>query len=89
VYGGFIGTLFLILLQDHAQDINQGLTGVVYGLALVLAIYVLPGGAAGALRRLSRLVVGVVDRTPPRSDESPAVTPADATRPVAGGSGGT
>jgi branched-chain amino acid transport system permease protein len=89
VYGGFIGTLFLILLQDHAQDINQGLTGVVYGLALVLAIYVLPGGAAGALRRLSRLVVGVVDRTPPRSDESPAVTPADATRPVASGSGGT
>jgi branched-chain amino acid transport system permease protein len=89
VYGAFIGTLFLILLQDHAQDINQGLTGVVYGGALILAIYVLPGGAASALRWLSRLVVGVVDRTPPRSDGSPAVTRADTTTPVASGSGGS
>jgi branched-chain amino acid transport system permease protein len=88
VYGAFIGTVFLILLQDHAQDINQGLTGVVYGGALILAIYVLPGGAASALRWLSRLVVGVVDRTPPRSDESPAVTRADTTTPVVSGSGG-
>jgi branched-chain amino acid transport system permease protein len=89
VYGAFIGTVFLILLQDHAQDINQGLTGVVYGGALILAIYVLPGGAASALRWLSRLVVGVVDGTPPRSENPAAMTRADATSPVASGSGGS
>jgi hypothetical protein len=42
---------------------------MIYGCTLIAVVYLLPGGAAGLLRRLRRLLVTVVD---------PAVAPAPA-----------
>jgi len=64
VAGGVLGALFVVFVPQYAGDVNQALTGVIYGSALIAVIYVLPGGAAGLLRRLRRLVVEVVEPRP-------------------------
>ena len=67
VIGSVLGSLFVVFVPQYAGDVNQALTGVIYGCTLIAVVYVLPGGAAGLLRRLRRLLVGVVE---------PAVEPA-------------
>ena len=65
VAGAFLGALFAVFVPQYAGDVNQALTGVIYGSALIAVIYLLPGGAAGLLRRLRRLLVEVVEPPPP------------------------
>ena len=67
VIGSVLGALFVVFVPQYAGDVNQALTGVIYGCTLIAVVYLLPGGAAGLLRRLRRLLVGVVE---------PAVEPA-------------
>jgi branched-chain amino acid transport system permease protein len=67
VIGSVLGSLFVVFVPQYAGDVNQALTGIIYGCTLIAVVYVLPGGAAGLLRRLRRLLVGVVE---------PAVEPA-------------
>ena len=67
VIGSVLGSLFVVFVPQYAGDVNQALTGVIYGCTLIAVVYLLPGGAAGLLRRLRRLLVGVVE---------PAVEPA-------------
>jgi branched-chain amino acid transport system permease protein len=67
VIGSVLGSLFVVFVPQYAGDVNQALTGVIYGCTLIAVVYVLPGGAAGLLRRLRRLLVGVIE---------PAVEPA-------------
>ncbi len=69
VAGGVLGALFVVFVPQYAGEVNQALTGVIYGSALIAVMYLLPGGAAGLLRRLRRLLVDVVEPSPaPRSD---------------------
>jgi hypothetical protein len=51
-------------VPQYAGDVNQALTGVIYGCTLIAVVYLLPGGAAGLLRRLRRLLVDVVEPAP-------------------------
>jgi branched-chain amino acid transport system permease protein len=69
VIGSVLGALFVVFVPQYAGDVNQALTGMIYGCTLIAVVYLLPGGAAGLLRRLRRLLVTVVD---------PAVAPAPA-----------
>lgn len=61
VAGAVLGALFVVFVPQYAGDVNQALTGVIYGGALIVVMYLLPGGAAGLLRRLRRRLVEVVE----------------------------
>jgi len=78
VGGALLGALFIEFVPQYAEGINQALTGVTYGVTLILVIYLLPGGAAGLLRRLRRRLVEVVEPS------APPAQPVDGTAPEAG-----
>jgi branched-chain amino acid transport system permease protein len=88
ISGAVLGSLFIEYAQEYAQDVNQALTGIIYGAALILVIYLLPGGAARLLRWLGGLLVGVVGSTPPRSAKA-SVGPVGTGEPVPTGPGAT
>jgi branched-chain amino acid transport system permease protein len=86
VIGSVLGSLFVVFVPQYAGDVNQALTGVIYGCTLIAVVYLLPGGAAGLLRRLRRLLVTVVEPvvepTPARSEPEPSPPPPEAQRGV-------
>jgi branched-chain amino acid transport system permease protein len=54
--GALFGGLFVLFVPNFAEHISKGLAGAVYGVILLLVIYVMPSGVAGLLRHLfSRL----------------------------------
>ncbi len=57
--GAVIGGLFIMFIPNLAEQVSKGLAWAVYGVILILVIYVMPTGAAGFVRlvagRLSRL----------------------------------
>jgi len=55
ISGALFGALFIEFVPVYASDVNEALTGVVYGGVLIAFMWVLPEGAAGLPRRLSRL----------------------------------
>jgi branched-chain amino acid transport system permease protein len=52
--GGFIGGAFVMFVPNIAEHVSKGLSGAVYGLILILLIYLLPKGAGGLYHRLTR-----------------------------------
>jgi branched-chain amino acid transport system permease protein len=78
VIGSVLGALFVVFVPQYAGDVNQALTGVIYGCTLIAVVYLLPGGAAGLLRRLRRLLIGVV---PPAGPGAGAGAPAQPSPP--------
>src|SRR5581483_11729071 len=58
--GPLLGALFVEFVPYYAQDISHEASSVVYGVVLVLVMFVAPTGAAGLLRRLAALVTGRV-----------------------------
>jgi branched-chain amino acid transport system permease protein len=77
VAGALLGALFIEFVPQYAGDVNQALTGVIYGATLIAVMYLLPGGAAGLLRRLRRALVQVAEEPPPGPSAEQA-PPADA-----------
>lgn len=57
--GALVGGLFVLFVPNIAEEISKGLAGAVYGIILILVIYLMPSGAAG----LVRLVAGRLRRT--------------------------
>ncbi len=57
--GCLFGGLFVLYVPNIAQAVSRGLAGVIYGVIMLLVIFVMPTGAAGFMRalfaRLSRL----------------------------------
>jgi branched-chain amino acid transport system permease protein len=68
LWGTIVGALFLVYLRVGIQELadvgslpdglqdaakSPGMPAVIYGAALILVLFILPRGAAGALRRLS------------------------------------
>jgi branched-chain amino acid transport system permease protein len=66
--GALVGGLFILFVPNLAEQISKGLAGAVYGIILILVIYVMPSGAAGLLR----LVAGGVRRASQRKRETHA-----------------
>jgi branched-chain amino acid transport system permease protein len=50
--GGLLGGVFILFVPNVAERVSQGAAGAVYGAVLLLVIYLMPGGAAGLLRRI-------------------------------------
>ncbi len=48
--GCLIGGLFVLYIPNIAESISTGLAGVIYGVILLLVIFVMPAGAAGFAR---------------------------------------
>jgi branched-chain amino acid transport system permease protein len=58
VSGALLGALFIEFVPVYASDVNDALTGVIYGGVLIAFMWVLPEGAAGLPRRLRVLLLG-------------------------------
>jgi branched-chain amino acid transport system permease protein len=73
--GALFGALFIEFVPVYASDVNDALTGVIYGGVLIAFMWLLPDGAMGLVRRLRGLIVR---RPAPREEERPqaAVLPA-------------
>lgn len=60
--GALVGGLFVLFVPNLAEHVSKGLAGAVYGIILILVIYVMPSGAAGLARwvisRIMRAVRG-------------------------------
>ena len=54
VNGALWGALFIQFVPTIASDIDRTLSGVVYGVALIVTLLVMPDGLAGALDALWR-----------------------------------
>jgi branched-chain amino acid transport system permease protein len=52
ISGALFGALFIVFVPVWSSDVNVALTGVVYGAVLIAFMWVLPGGAAGLLKRV-------------------------------------
>jgi branched-chain amino acid transport system permease protein len=48
--GSLVGGLFVLYVPNIAERISTGLSGAVYGVIMLLVIYVMPSGAAGFVR---------------------------------------
>jgi branched-chain amino acid transport system permease protein len=50
IAGTLFGGLFVLFVPNLAESISKGLAGAVYGVILILVIYLMPSGAAGLVR---------------------------------------
>lgn len=50
ITGTLAGGLFVLFVPNIAESVSKGLAGAVYGVILLLVIYVMPTGAAGLIR---------------------------------------
>src|SRR5215467_14013777 len=57
--GSLVGGLFVLFVPNIAESVSSGLAGAVYGVILLLVIYVMPSGAAGFVR----LIAGRIARS--------------------------
>jgi branched-chain amino acid transport system permease protein len=56
ISGALLGALFIEFVPVYASDVNDALTGVIYGGVLIAFMWFLPDGAAGLPRRLRALL---------------------------------
>ena len=52
VPGAIIGGAFVLYVPNLAEQVSTGLAGVLFGVCILLVIYVMPSGASGLLRWL-------------------------------------
>ena len=50
IAGTLFGGLFVLFVPNIAEQVSKGLAGAVYGVILLLVIYVMPTGVAGLVR---------------------------------------
>jgi branched-chain amino acid transport system permease protein len=55
ISGALLGALFIEFVPVYASDVNEALTGVIYGGVLIAFMWLLPEGAAGLPHRLRGL----------------------------------
>jgi branched-chain amino acid transport system permease protein len=56
--GAFFGGAFVLFVPNFAESFSKGLSGAVYGVMIILLIYVLPAGVAGLMRAASQWLRG-------------------------------
>ena len=55
--GALVGGVFVLFVPNLAEQVSKGLAGAVYGIMLLLLIYLMPAGAAGFARLVGRRLV--------------------------------
>ena len=53
IMGSLFGGLFVLFVPNIAESISKAAPGVIYGIILILFLYLLPDGFAGLLRRIA------------------------------------
>jgi branched-chain amino acid transport system permease protein len=51
--GTLVGGLFVLFVPNIAESVSKGLAGAVYGVILLLVIYLMPTGFAGLMRLIT------------------------------------
>ncbi|MBV9567078.1 MAG: branched-chain amino acid ABC transporter permease [Hyphomicrobiales bacterium] len=64
--GAFFGGAFVLFVPNFAESISKGLSGAVYGVMIILLIFVLPTGVAGLARAASEWLRGQALNKPGR-----------------------
>jgi branched-chain amino acid transport system permease protein len=75
ISGALLGALFIEFVPVYASDVNDALTGVIYGGVLIAFMWVLPEGAAGLPRRVRGLLARRGARDEARAEREPVVAP--------------
>ena len=89
VAGALFGALFIVFVPVWSSDVNDALSGVIYGAALIACMYVFRSGIMGLLRSGFARVVEVKGSTTGRiDDEIDEVAVADAGDRAGTGAGG-
>ena len=89
VAGAVFGALFIVFVPVWSSDVNDALSGVIYGAALIACMYVFRGGIMGLLRSAFARLVEVKGSTNGRTDdEVDKVAVADPDRRAGAGAGG-
>jgi branched-chain amino acid transport system permease protein len=52
LWGAFFGALFIMYVPDFAETISKGAPWAIYGVCLILVMYLMPNGIAGAAQAL-------------------------------------
>jgi branched-chain amino acid transport system permease protein len=81
ISGALLGALFIEFVPVYASDVNDALTGVIYGGVLIAFMWILPEGAAGLPRRVRELWERRARREAP-SEPEPATVPAQSKLPA-------
>lgn len=58
ILGSLFGGLFVLFVPNIAESISKSAPGVIYGIILILFLYLLPDGFAGLLRRIAARLRG-------------------------------
>jgi branched-chain amino acid transport system permease protein len=66
--GMLFGALFIEFVPKWAESVNQRAPTVIYGLILLVVLFVMPGGAAGLLRQIRHTLKRVTGRLYSRHD---------------------
>ena len=89
VAGALFGALFIVFVPVWSSDVNDALSGVIYGAALIACMYVFRSGIMGLLRSAFGRLVEVRGSTSGRSeDEVDEVAVAGPDRRAGAGAGG-
>jgi branched-chain amino acid transport system permease protein len=89
IAGALFGALFIVFVPVWSADVNDALSGVIYGAALIACMYVFRSGIMGLLRGAFARLVEVKGSTTGRVDDEVEKVPvADADRRAGAGAGG-
>ncbi len=58
ISGTLLAGLFVLFVPNVAEQVSRGLAQAVYGIILIVVIFVMPSGAAGFLRTIARRIAG-------------------------------
>jgi branched-chain amino acid transport system permease protein len=56
ILGAVFGGLFVVFVPNLAEEISKAAPGVIYGVILILSLFLLPLGVAGFLRRIGAML---------------------------------
>jgi branched-chain amino acid transport system permease protein len=89
VGGALFGALFIVFVPVWSSDVDEALSGVIYGAALIACMYVFRRGIMGLLSSGFTKIVEVQGSTKGRSDDEVAeISVADGDRRAGAGAGG-
>ena len=89
VAGAVIGALFIVFVPVWSSDVDEALSGVIYGAALIACMYVFRGGIMGLLRSVFARIVEIKGPTTGRSDDEVEAVAVDGADRRAGAGAGS
>jgi branched-chain amino acid transport system permease protein len=67
--GALIGGAFIVFVPNIAEEFSKALSGAMYGVILILVIYLMPTGAGGLIRTLSDSLRRILSPAKPQGEK--------------------